>query len=290
MPFFLKERKKPIILVVLVFLQLVLISVQVPLGQEQTYFEKTVFFIFSPFQHAVISFFQKIGNLWNNYFYLRNVRSQNQEMRKELFSLRQENNLLKFTLKNFLNEEEIERNLGEISRSFLVASVVGVDASSIYESIVVNKGTMNGVKKNLVVLDKYGNLVGRVIGPVSLKEAKVQLITASESGVSVFPESKRVVGVLTGDAKGNCFLKYILATTSLHDVYEGEEVITSGYDGIFFSGIKVGKIVSLTKDTSLFMKIVVKPHFDFGHLDHVAILTKDPKDFFLRHKGNERYR
>jgi len=279
MPFFLKERKKPIILVVLVFLQLVLISVQVPLGQEKTYLEKALFFVFSPIQHGVISFFQKIGSLWNSYFYLRHVRNQNQEMRKELFSLRQENNLLKFTLQNFMNEREIQRNLEEISRSFLVATVIGVDASNIHESIVVNKGTLNGVRKNMVVLDKYGNLVGRVIGPVSLKETKVQLITDSESGVSVFPESKKAVGVLTGDGKGNCFLKYILATTSPQDIHEGEEVITSGFDGIFFSGIKVGKIVSLTKDTSLFMRIVIKPYFDFGHLDHVAILTGSPKGF-----------
>ncbi len=280
MPLFLKERKKPIILIALIFLQLVLISFQVPLGEEQTYFEKAIFFVFSPFQHGVISFFQKIGSLWNNYFYLRNVRNQNQEMRKELFSLRQENNLLKFSLQNFLSKKEIEENLSEISRSFLIASVIGVDASNIYKSIVLNKGTSNGVKKNMVVLDKYGNLVGRVIGPVSSKEAKVQLITDSESGVSVFPESKKAVGVLTGDAKGNCFLKYILATTSTRDVYEGEEVISSGFDGIFFSGIKVGKIVSLTKDTSLFMTIVVRPYFEFGHLDHVAILTIDPRDSF----------
>ena len=277
MPLFLKIKKKPIILFSLIFLQLVLISFQVPLGDEQTYFEKFIFFVFSPVQHGIISFFQKIGNFWNNYFYLRNVQDQNQKMRKELLALREENNLLRYSLQNYKSEKEIEDRLSEIHRSFLVATVIGVDARNISKSVVVNKGTSNGVKKNMVVLDKYGNLVGRVIGPISLKEASVQLITDNESGVSVLPQDKSAVGVLVGDGKGSCFLKYVLAT---QEISEGEEVITSGFDGIFFFGIKVGKVVRVTSDTSLFKRIVVRPYFNFGELDHVAILTASSKEFF----------
>jgi rod shape-determining protein MreC len=277
MPLFLKIKKKPIILFSLIFFQLVLISLQVPLGDEQTYFEKAIFFVFSPVQHGITSFFQKIGNLWKNYFYLWNAQDQNQKMREEIFALREENSLLRYTLQNFKNEKEIEDNLSKIHQSFLIASVIGVDASNIYKSIIVNKGTLNGVKKNMVVLDKYGNLVGRVIGPISLKEARVQLITDNESGVSVLPQDKSAVGVVTGDAKGMCFLKYVLAT---QEISEGEEVMTSGFDSIFFSGIKVGKVVSITSDTSLFKKIIVRPYFDFGELDHVAILTLNSKEIF----------
>ena len=50
---------------------------------------------------------------------------------------------------------------------------------------------------------------------VTLKEAKVQLITDSESGVGVVSQITGEKGVLIGDSKGNCFLKYIYATRKI---------------------------------------------------------------------------
>ena len=224
MPFLLKEKKSLIVLIALIFFQLILISLQVPLSQEENYFDKAIFFIFSPLQHGTVSFFQKIGNVWKNYFYLRNVQTHNQKMREEIFFLQQENNLLKNALQKFKSEKEIQDNLLKIHENILIARVIGLDASNFYKSVVINKGLLDGLKKNMVVLDRDGNLIGRTIEPISLKEATVQLITDTESGVSVFSQ-KRVMGVLTGDARGQCFLKYILATTE--DISKEEEVINT---------------------------------------------------------------
>lgn len=278
MPLFLKEKKNLIILAALIFFQLILISIQAPLGHEKNYFERAIFSVFSPIQHGVVSFFQKIGELWKGYFHLRNVHIQNQKMREEIFFLQQENNFLKNALQKFRNEKEIRDNLLEIHENILVARVIGVDASNYYKSVVINKGSLDDLKKNMVVLDKDGNLVGRTVEPISLKEATVQLITDPESGVSVFSQEKKEMGVLTGDARGQCSLNYILSTTE--DISKGEEIITSGFDGIFPPGIKAGKIISTTPSTSLFQVVRVKPYFDFRKLDQVAIIMIDPKEIF----------
>lgn len=277
MPLFLKEKKSLIVLIALIFFQLVLISLQAPLGQEQNYFEKAIFTIFSPIQHGTVSFVRKIGNLWRNYFYLHNVESHNQKLREEIFILQQENNLLQNALRRFKGEKEIQDNLQAIRENILVAQVIGLDASNYFKSLVIDKGSLDGLKKNMVVLDGKGHLVGRTIEPISLKEATVQLITDTESGISVFTE-ERVMGVLTGDARGSCSLKYILATTK--GISMGEEVVTSGLDGIFPSGIKVGKIISITESDSLFKGVKVQPHFDFRQLYQVAVVKIDPKDLF----------
>ena len=278
MPFFLKEKKSLSVLTALIFFQLILISIQVPLGYEESYFKKTVFSIFSPVQHGILSFFRSIGIIWKNYFYLQNVQSQNQKMKEEIFFLRQENNLLRNALKNLKGEKEIEESFLRIHKNILAAHVIGFDASNFYKSVIINKGSLGGIKKNMVVLDKNANLVGRIIDPVTLKESRVQLITDNESGVGVFSVKKKVMGILSGDGKGYCFLKYIHITTD--DISEGEEIISSGKDGLFPSGIKVGKIVTITSSTSLFKQVKVEPYFDIREMDQVAVIRRDPKEFF----------
>jgi rod shape-determining protein MreC len=278
MPLFLKERKSLLVLTALIFFQLILISTQVPLGYGENYFEKAVFSIFSPVQHGIISFFRSISSLWKNYFQLQNVQSQNQKMKEEMFFLRQENNLLRNALENLRSEKEIKESLLRLHENILAAQVIGFDASNFYKSAIINKGSLDGLKKDMVVLDKNGNLVGRVIDPVALKESRVQLITDSESGVGVFSQKKEVMGILSGDDKGYCFLEYIHVTTE--DIYEGEDIITSGKDRLFPPGIRVGKIVSITTSTSLFKQVKVEPYFDIRHLDQVAIIMRDPMEVF----------
>lgn len=278
MPLFLKERKSLVVLTALIFFQLILISTQVPLGYGENYFEKAVFSIFSPVQHGIISLSRSIGEFWKNYFYLQNVQSQNRKMKDEMFFLRQENNLLRNALENLRSAKEIEESLLRLHENILVAQVIGFDASNFYKSAVINKGSLDGLRKDMIVLDKNGSLVGRIINPIALKESRVQLITDNESGVGVFSQSKEVMGILSGDDKGYCFLEYIHVTTE--DIYEGEDVITSGKDGLFPSGIKVGKIVSITTSTSLFKQVKVEPYFDIRDLDQVAVIMRDPMEIF----------
>jgi rod shape-determining protein MreC len=255
-----------------------LISTQVPLGYGENYFEKAVFSVFSPVQHGILSLFRSIGEFWENYFYLQNVQSQNRKMKDEMFFLRQENNLLRNALENLRSAKEIEESLLRLHENILVAQVIGFDASNFYKSAVINKGSLDGLRKDMIVLDKNGSLVGRIINPIALKESRVQLITDNESGVGVFSQSKEVMGILSGDDKGYCFLEYIHVTTE--DIYEGEDIITSGKDGLFPSGIKVGKIVSITTSTSLFKQVKVEPYFDIRDLDQVAVIMRDPMEIF----------
>lgn len=278
MPLFLKERKSLVVLTALIFFQLILISTQVPLGYGENYFEKAVFSVFSPVQHGILSLFRSIGEFWENYFYFQNVQSQNRKMKDEMFFLRQENNLLRNALENLRSAKEIEESLLRLHENILVAQVIGFDASNFYKSAVINKGSLDGLKKDMIVLDKNGSLVGRIINPIALKESRVQLITDNESGVGVFSQSKEVMGILSGDDKGYCFLEYIHVTTE--DIYEGEDIITSGKDGLFPSGIKVGKIVSITTSTSLFKQVKVEPYFDIRDLDQVAVIMRDPMEIF----------
>ncbi len=278
MPFSLKKAKSVIILIALIFFQLVLISIQVPMGDEPNYFERAVFSVFSPIKHGVASVFRGIGNLWKNYFGLHNAQKDNQRLQKEVFRLSQENSLLRSMLRTYKTEKEMLDILLELEGNIMSARVIGLDASNIWKSLVINKGSMDGIKKDMFVLDKQGYLVGRVVGPITLKQARVQMITDIESGVHVIPRGKDIPGIISGTGNGQCNLEYILATDTL--IEEGDELITTGFDGIYLPGILVGHVVSIVGNITLFKEIKVEPAFKIQKLDLLAVITKDANEFF----------
>lgn len=271
-----KENKRFLLLLGLVFAHLLLISIQVPKGEESTYLERAVFSAFAPVERGVGSFFGGLQGFWRNYFFLRDAQRQNQSLRQEALLLRQENQALRNLLLKLQGKGEIQDMLSTVSRSVLVASVIGIDPGQIYKTIQLNKGSSAGVRPDMVVLDRRGRLVGRIVEPVSARESRVQLISDEDSGVGVVTERFRVVGILQGDSEGRCRLKYVVKTNK--EVSVDEEVLTSGLDGIYPSGLPVGRIVSISEDKDLFKKIVVQPYFDLSDLEQVAVLTADLRE------------
>jgi len=278
MPVSLRKAKNLIILIFLIFFQLVLISVQVPMGDDSNFFERVVFTVFSPIKHGTVSIFQGIGSIWKNYFGLYRAQKDNQRLQKEVFRLNQENSLLRGMLRTYKTEKEMTDLLLELEGGILPARVIGLDASNIWKSLVINKGTMDGVKKDMVILDKQGYLVGRVVEPISFKQARVQMITDTESGVHVIPQGKDVPGIINGIGNGQCKLEYVLATDTL--IEEGDRLITTGFDGIYMPGVLVGYVVSVETNVSLFKEIKIVPAFEIQKLDVLAVITVDVLEFF----------
>ena len=159
---------------------------------------------------------------------------------------------------------------------FLVAGVIGVDLNNYYKTIIIDRGTLDGIKKNMVVLDRNGYLVGRIIKPISFKESRVQLITDNDIGFGVYTETGAPFGILTGDGEGRCLLKYILKTNS--DVQIGQDVLTSGQDDVFPRNLQVGRIISVEEVESLFKIVKVRQFFRFKDLDRLVVLLRNMKD------------
>lgn len=270
MPFW-EKRTNFFVLIILVIVHLILISIQVPRHSDKKVMERIVFFVFSPVQKAAASAFGGLELVWNNYFDLRRVREENQKLKRELFFLSQDKWFLEDRLLFFRSEAQLRDCLSRFRQSLVVARVIGTDAGNYYRSVILDKGSLDGVGKDRAVCDRFGNLVGRTIEPVSLNETMVQLITDAESGVSVISETDRVVGILSGTSGGFCILKYITATKGGK---EGEELVTTGFDKIYPAGIRVGRILSAKATASIFKEILVQPYFSFAALEAVAVLPK----------------
>ncbi len=276
MPLFLK-KKNFILFFLLILFNMLLISLQAPLGERRNYLERAMFSVFSPLSHGVVLVFQKSTDFINRYFLLTKIKSQNEKLREENLSLRYENEFLLKALERYRSLEEIKEGLLKFHQNILTCRTITFDASNPQKSIVINKGSLDGIKRDMVVIDRYGKLVGRVIEPVTFKEARVQLITDVESGVSVFSRGRDILGILSGDGKGKCVLKYVLST---REVQPGERLLTSGFDKIYPPGIEVGEIISVvTNPTSIFKEIRVVPFFRPQELDYLSVLMKNPLEF-----------
>src|SRR6185369_4806902 len=146
-------------------------------------------------------------------------------------------------LKSLLNLKETNKI------TVLSAQIIGRDPSAWFDSAIINRGSLDGVKLNMPIVTD-GGLVGRVTA-VSPLTAQVDLITRDKSGVGgVIGEigSSTALGVISGTSKKDVLdMRYVPGTI---DVQVGQLVYTTGQDGIYPAGLKVGEVVAVSKGSA----------------------------------------
>jgi len=103
-------------------------------------------------------------------------------------------------------------------------------------------------------------------------DASIILLTDVNSSVAVRLQSTRVGGILEGRGDGICSLKYV---SKRAEVKTGENVVTSGLDGIFPEGLLVGYVSGVRKEGGeMFQLIQVLPAQDLNAIEEVVILKR----------------
>jgi rod shape-determining protein MreC len=271
-----EKRRSALILAGLIVFHALLISIQVPQGEAKTYFERGVFFVFSPVQRLTAASVRGVVALWKGYFDLRGVRRENLELKRQNFFYSQDIRFLEDRLSLAASEAALRENLAAFEGSIIVARTIGVDSVNPRQSITIDKGSLDGVHKNMAVCDRKGALVGRIVDPVGPKESKVQLVTDKDSSVSVRSVAAGLTGSMTGTSHELCELRYVLASAG--GGQKDEELRTTGYDKIYPAGIRVGRIerIEANEASPIFLSISVRPEFGFDTIDVVAVLTRGP--------------
>ncbi len=110
---------------------------------------------------------------------------------------------------------------------------------------------------------------GYTAGIVVEKNAKPLALLNSDpkSSYAVYVGSDNAPGIVHGTNSDTMVVKFIPTWMSIN---EGDEVITSGLDKLFFTGIKVGKVLSVKRSQG-FQSAVIKPYLpstmpDYFHL------------------------
>lgn len=156
----------------------------------------------------------------------------------------------------------------------LSARVIGVGPSNFEETIFIDRGTRDGIRKDMPVVGGEG-LVGRVI-EVSPNTALVTLLIDPTESVTARLATNGETGVVEGMDQSE--LRFQLfdpeATVSV-----GDAVVTSGFrDSLYPPGIPIGSVTRLEPPRQTLSKVVyVTPYVDFTSLDHVLIVTGAPR-------------
>ena len=210
-----------------------------------------------------------IADVWRSYVALMGVREENVRLTERLAVLEAENS----AIVELRNEVQDLRALLSISSdlplSKVAARVIGYDATQWVQSVTIDRGTQNGIREGMAVIERSG-LVGQVIvaGPTT---SRVLLLSDPASGVDGVIQSSRARGIVQGAGGLRCTWQFVLKED---EVTVGDRVVTSGLDGIYPRGISIGIVSAIdSRASGLFRVIEVTPAVDITMLDHVLVIT-----------------
>lgn len=188
------------------------------------------------------------------------IETENVELRRQIDALKDELNI-DYTLTDY---------------EYLNATVTSRSVGYWYNTITINKGSYNGIKKDMVVINGKG-LIGRVIR-TSTFTSDVRLITTSETNNKISVHISNGDNNLYGLINNYDYSKNLLEVEGISntkDVDIGDFVYTSGLGGIFPSGILIGSVSEITTDSYDLAKIIkVKPSADFSNINYVSVLKR----------------
>ena len=194
----------------------------------------------------------------------------------------EENKLLKFQLEKLKDqqnqigylkvENEKLRKVIDDSEYYSYKSIfskVLIDKKSPYlKSVILNKGFNNKIKKGMPIL-KGPYFVGRIT-EVNYVSSRALFVNDLNSKVPVIIEPDGYQAIMSGTGKDFGQLEFL---PKEHQTRIGNIVYTSGADGVFHSGIPIGKIDYFEG------KMRVKFFSDLNQLYLVSIITsKSLKD------------
>ncbi len=225
--------------------------------------------LFAPFQRGAAQFTGGIGSVWDGYFWLVNVREENERLHALADRLRGENSKLReYSFEN----EELREVLGmreQTDLKLIVGDTIGYDVSQWSQVITLDRGATDGVSIGQAAIRPEG-VVGQVIS-VSNSSARILLLTDPSSGLDALIQRSRARGVLVGKGGAITELEYV---NKEDDVQVGDRVITSGMDGVFPKGIVVGTVRRVnSKGGNLFQRVYVEPTVDFSHIEKVSLVA-----------------
>ena len=178
--------------------------------------------------------FPSLNNEISNHF---NLKKENEELRKVIEKYKAlELNLEYLTnenqnLKKVLNAE----NISNVS-NIILAKVLVDRNSPFLKSIIINKGSKEGIEKGMPVT-KDNNLVGRVV-ETNYLSSRVLLLNDLNSRIPVTLDADNSQAILSGGGTAKPKLEYL---PEGYEFTDDVNVFASGKDGIFNPGTPIGE-------------------------------------------------
>lgn len=224
----------------------------------------------------------------------------------ELRKLKKEYNELVLKLENYekmqrsnaditKENERLKEQLGfsiSMDEKNIPAQIISRDLDNAFSYLTIDKGSVNGIKKNMpVVAFQNGNqgFVGKVI-QVGTFTSQIMPVYNVKNIVSVRIQNTRDLGLVSGLGSQNqpLLLQHIRKRV-MNELSYGDIVVTSGENDNYMRDIPVGTITKITAlDYNSSLNIELTPIIDFARLENVIVVNqKELNDRKIFSENNE---
>ncbi len=203
------------------------------------------------------------------------LRTDNAALRDENHRLEAEN----ARLEEIKRENDLLTGLLQLRNGLefqtAAAAVIGRESSEFRRTIIIDKGTDDGIAIGDVVIASGGTLAGRVTD-VGSEGATVMLLTDAESTVIGQLVSTAATGEVVGQLGGTLVMNQIDAG---EQIGLGDEVVTAGIElasGIrspYPKGLLIGQVVDVKRDANdVVQTAFLQPTADLEKLEYVLVI------------------
>lgn len=204
------------------------------------------------------------------YFNRQDLFKVNQDLREkivdlsikniELTTLRQENEFLKAEL-DFKDSYDY---------TSLIARIIGRGPDYISTDLIINQGSLVGVKSGFAVTTAQGVIIGK-ISEVEDNLAHIRLLSDNQSKISAIVAAKQTsLGLVSGEHNLNLKIELLPKDIKLN---ADDIVATSGLDDYIPAGLFIGNIYQIdSSQEKLWQQALIEPALDYYNVRLVNIL------------------
>ena len=231
----------------------------------------------APVQKAATALLDWVEGIYGYLYEYDRLVEENNSLRAENAELREANR----NYSELQAENERLRELFDWSEKhtdFVMesAKIVAWDASNYTSAFTVSKGSKNDIALGDCVVTEYGALVGQVI-ELGSDWATIRTIIDVNMDVGALVGEDNYAGVITGEfslmKQGLTRITYLASGAQ---IFQKDEVLTSGKGGSFPAGLLIGEVSTvMTESGGQVTYGIVTPACDVSRLSQVFII----KDF-----------
>ncbi len=236
-------------------------------------YDKVQSFLVHPTAEGLHNARRGTGVLFDRYLSLVDVQIHNEKLKAENEDLRAQ----VLELEEIQSENERLKkilNMPIVPKSrFVTAQLIGQDSSPESLGYFINVGSNVGVKARMPVISSAG-VVGTIVRvyPYYSLFASIQDPSHAVDGTIRRSRARFIV-----QGQGKPLIGQLKYLDRAEDVRVGDSVVTSGLDGVFPRGLKIGSIVKVHRPKSgIMQRAEVRASADIGRLEEVMVLLDNP--------------
>lgn len=266
--FFLRNRKKAFLIFLFLAPLVPLLLLRVTLPKIHVY-DTLSSWVVQPVAETTSNLVGGVRVVWDRYVSVVNAKSENERLLREVSELKQK----------IVGFEELQRENSRLSKAlklepvagheYVAARVIGQDLSQESQAFFINAGASQGLEPRMAVVTVDG-----VVGTIKKVFSHTSVFVAASDpthDLDAYVSRSRARFIVEG--RGEPLVGRLKYLDRAEDVMVGDEILSSGLDGVFPKGLLLGWVVRVEKPkTGVTQSAELRMSVDLGRLEEVMVV------------------